>query len=186
MIICISGLAGSGKTTAASHIVKTLQSHNYKAFHYTSDFIGQSLYPQKYFQMLDDVNLDYSTEELTTIYNGLYLLIEQIFKVNPNSVIVTDGMYRKAAQRLLLRLIANRANSQFKLIKIETEPTLAKERLKERQKNGGHGGRVDPKSYEEPCDKDLIRVYNNKDKELFRKSIDTAFKKLQIPEYFFV
>ena len=172
-LICITGLAGSGKTTLANELESQLIKLNKKVLHLTSDNVGEHLFSEKYLQMLNDISVDYSSEELKTIYNGLYMAFEQILKNSPETIIITDGMYRKASMRLMLRIIAAKLDLPFHLIKVETDVDSAKNRLGLRSKDGGIGGWVDPLEYEEPKDKDLIKISNNTSLDYFKNN--TAF-----------
>lgn len=168
MIICISGLAGSGKTTVAHLIEENLSKKNVLVKRLNSDMIADRIFIQKYFNWIDR-NIDYSTEELQTIYNTLFFVIEELFSVNKNLVVITDGMYRKTSQRLMLELIAQKLGIEFVLIKTEIDEKIAKERLLKRNSDGGLGGWVDPNEYEEPA-RNYMTISNNNTTDQLKSS----------------
>jgi len=185
MIICISGLAGSGKTTATGIIKTYLVERNYTVRNYNSDKVAAQIYPEVYANILNSLDSDYSNEELSTIYNCIYLLLAEAFTLNPNLVIITDGMYRKASQRLLLRNIAEKANLKFYLLKMEILESLALQRLKQRQVGGGHGGWVETIHYEEPYDKNLRKIPNNGNLTDLITNVKSISSELFGEEYYF-
>lgn len=170
MIICISGLASSGKSLLAKNLKIKLESEGNKVFHCNSDIIAKKILDHKY--DFNNNDFDYSQEDLLTIYKTMYTMFEDILALNPNAIIITDGMYRKASQRLMLKLIAVKLNIDFKLIYIDVNPTTAKKRITKRIKQGGHGGWVDPSEYEFYFGKDVVKLNNNGSKDLLLRYVN--------------
>jgi predicted kinase len=182
MIICITGLAGSGKTTIADFLEGQLKSLNYTVFHFTSDWIAQKIFASKY-SNLENLDVDYTNEELDCIYNTLFMLFEQILLANPNVIIITDGMYRKTSYRLILQLIASRLQTKFILIKAETPIALSKQRLEKRKKLTGFGGWADPELYENPDYELALEVNNTKGFKELNKKIENILKKYRLDQF---
>lgn len=182
MIICITGLAGSGKTTVANILENKLKALNYKVLHITTDSVRENLFKGE----INDLSQDFSDDELKRSYNGLYFLCEEILKQNPETIIITDGTYRKTAQRLLLEVIAEKQSSKVVFIKVEVDANTAKSRLNERFKNGGLGGFVDPKDYEEPVNINLLKIKNDSNLNNLDKQIDQLINKMNLSKYYFV
>ena len=162
-LFCITGLPGNGKSTVANILSEHLRERSVQTVHYTTDWIRDHLYPE----LLDETRWfrEWGPDEFTRTYNGLYMLIDEVFKYSPLTV-VTDGTFRFDAQRARLREIALHNNRQFNLIKVNADEEIVVPRLEQRlsQRQGaGTGSYYSAKSvYQEPTEKYSI-IDNNGD-----------------------
>lgn len=158
MIICITGLPGSGKTTLAQLLYDKLKLKGYSVSHFTSDQVRQHLFQQDLY-IEGQTDRDFTDDELMRSYNGLFMLIEKIQQTNPDQIIITDGTFRDAASRVLLNVIANQIGADFKLIKISAPQKALKNRLSKRHQETGQETEFNG-TYEEPRSPHL-EIYND-------------------------
>lgn len=160
MIICISGLSGAGKSTVATYLINHLNELNLPVFHINSDIVANKILVKKYgFNTERDV--DYEKDELDIIYSSMFEFIRHTIRLNPEAIIITDGMYRKNSQRILLEVVAKQLDVPFHFIKVEANTKIAKKRLEQRFKDEGFGGRVEASKYEEVRREGIIIIKNN-------------------------
>lgn len=178
MIICITGLPGSGKTTFATLLKSSLEKNNYQVIHYTSDFVREKLFIEKLWQE-GNVDRDFSPTELTCSYNGLFMLIQELINQSPNVVLITDGTYRDAASRIILENIATKLNNSFQLIKISTPTPKREFQQKLRFKQTGQAGKFSG-TYEEPYGPNIIHVKNSGSLNLLKKKAQTVLQQLSL------
>src|SRR3989338_4702322 len=177
MIICITGLPGSGKSTIAVLLKQQLELKNHVVRHYTSDWMRLKLFPE----LAEDSTQhgrDFTSDELERSYNGLYMLFGELLDADPTLVILTDGTYRKESQRNILREIARRHNVPFILIKayVTEEVTLARlnERLASNEGSGPESYLSAKAVYEEPSDALLLE--NTGGKKAMQEKISTIIQ----------
>jgi predicted kinase len=177
MLICTTGLPGSGKSTVADLLKEELERNGRKVRHYTSDWMRFKLFP-KLVGNSAHRGRDFTQDELERSYNGLYLLFEELLSADPALVIITDGTYRKESQRNSLREIARRHKVPFVLIKVCVDEAVAIARLNERLAAGEGSG---PESYlsakavYEELSNALV-LKNNADKEALKKEVRILVK----------
>jgi len=172
MIICITGLPGSGKSTVADLLKEELERNVHRVRHYTSDWMRFRLFPE----LVGDSTQhgrDFTQNELERSYNGLYMLFEELLGADPSLVILTDGTYRKESQRKSLREIARRHGVPFILVKVYAEEKATLMRLRERLASGTGSG---PESYlstkavyEDPLD--AYQLENTGDKKALQGKV---------------
>lgn len=175
MIICITGLPGSGKTTLARLLYNKLIKQGYSVSHFTSDQVRSHLFREELY-LEGQVDRDFTDEELKRSYAGLYMLIQRIQEKNPEEIIITDGTFRDAASRVWLEVIAQQLDTDFHLIKITAPQKEVKKRLKDRHKETGQETQFDG-TYEEPRSNHVVIANDKKD------SLDVQIRDL-IDSYF--
>jgi predicted kinase len=182
MIICITGLPGSGKSSVAEQIEKICQEKQLTVLHYTTDWVRHWLFPSLVGNK-EEMGRDFTADELERSYNGLYMLFEQLIKSNPNLVLITDGTFRKESQRETLKMIAEKYESKFLLILVETEEEIAISRLNQRLNDKKGAGPESyfaaKKQYEMPQEKIIINnngTIIDLKKEIERKIIPLLIK----------
>lgn len=162
-LFCITGLPGSGKSEAADRLSIHLRHRNLQVVHYTTDWVKDQLYPE----LLDETrwSREWEPDEFTRTYNGLYMLIDEVLKYSPVSI-VTDGTFRREAQRASLREISLRNNRQFNLIKVNADEEIvvsrSEQRLLQRQGASAASYYTARAVYEEPTGK-VFYIDNNGD-----------------------
>lgn len=150
-LFCITGLPGNGKSTVANILVRHLRERSNPTVQYATDWIKDHLYPE----LLDETRWfrEWGPDEFIRTYNGLYMLIDEVFKYSPLTV-VTDGTFRFDVQRARLREIALQNNRRFNLIKVNADEEIVVPRLEERFRQGQGDGVASYYSaknvYEEP------------------------------------
>src|SRR3989344_2170444 len=117
MIICITGLPGSGKSTVADMLKGEFERCNRGVLHYTPDWMRFKLFPELMGNS-GQHGRGFSQDELERSYNGLYMLFSELLGVDKKLVLLTDGTYRKEYQRNALRQITTQYNTPFVLIKV--------------------------------------------------------------------
>lgn len=129
-LFCITGLPGSGKSTVARMLTEALVAKGIQTVNYTTDWVRLQLYPEL---LKDETYLgrDFTPDELRRSYNGLFMLIDEVLKYSPITVI-TDGTFRLEAQRARLREIALQNKRRFGLIKVNADPEKVLPRLEQR------------------------------------------------------
>ena len=173
-IICITGLPGSGKSTVADILTKTLKIRGINTLHYTSDWVRYKLYPK----LLTDKNhyyRDFTQDELERSYNGLFMLIDELLKINPDLTIITDGTYRLESHRTRLKEISSRHKREYKIIKVAADEKKLIPRLEKRLKSKKGFGIMNyfeaKKVYEEPKE-DIFYIDNNNNLKDLTSQID--------------
>lgn len=163
-LFCITGLPGSGKSTVARMLTEVLAANGIQAVNYTTDWVRYQLYPE----LLEDethLDRDFTPDELRRSYNGLFMLIDEVLKYSPITVI-TNGTFRLEAQRARLREIALQNKRRFGLIKVNADAEIVIPRLEQRlsQKEGfGVANYNSAKAvYEEPTG-EVFHIDNNGD-----------------------
>lgn len=164
MLICITGLPGSGKSSVSELLKQGLARDGLDVAHYTSDWMRYKLYPELR-QDLKQMGRDFTEEELRLVYNALFMLFEELFRANPDLVVLTDGTYRSRAQRDPLRQIAERHSQKFFLVRVVSSEAATEKRLQKRlsaKKGAGMEAYFSAKAqYEEPTGNDLITIDNS-------------------------
>ncbi len=161
-LFCITGLPGSGKSTAADILSENLTKSGIHTAHYTTDGIRDKLYPN----LSDEARFgNWEPGELDTVYNCLSMLISELFRYTPHPFsVVTDGTFRFEAQRERLREIALYTDRQFKLIKVDADEEIviprAEQRLTQRQGAGTPNYYSAKGVYEEPAG-EVFHIDNN-------------------------
>lgn len=184
MIICISGLPGTGKTTIANSIKKILKEKKIRFFHYTTDWIRYKLYPELLGdrESKDKIFQDFTPDQLARSYNGLYMLIDQLLEANPQLVIITDGQFRKESQRVQLAEIAKKHETECFILKTEVEEKVILSRLEQRLETGKGSGKANylavKDQYEEPTGENLIVIKNNGNLKSLESEIKKALGKI--------
>lgn len=180
MIICVSGLSGAGKTTFVKGLTYYLNQVNLKYLHINSDMLSEKIYAEKYGNWLER-DIDYTNEELSVIYASMFEVIKTAVSNNRKLIVITDGMYRKNSQRIVLEKIASDTQVPFIFVKIELDFKAAKKRIDKRLKEKGFGGWVDPAEYEDVQTSSTFFVRNNNSEiELKKKAkefVDRLFLK---------
>lgn len=176
MIICITGLPGSGKTASAELIIQELGKYA-PVIHLTSDLIRTALYTQEALTQSDFYLRDFTPDELTRSYNGLYFVIETILAANPNCIIVTDGTYRESKQRIMLELVADKFQLPFHLIHIDVDERVRDRRGRKRLQAGGHSYTFNG-IYEQPIA--AATILNNGGRKGLRRQVATVLHKLEL------
>lgn len=177
MIICISGLPGSGKTTVAKQLIESFTKQGRQIFHVNSDLVANKILIKKY-GFNADRDIDYETEELNIIYSSMYSIIQNVLTYNKNVIVITDGMYRKNSQRILLEIVAQQTHVPFHFIKLDTSEKESKKRLERRFQLEGLGGWVDAREYEEVLSGDVIFISNNSNQIQLREKVERFVNRL--------
>lgn len=164
MLICITGLAGSGKSEVAKKLVALLKLRGELVVHYSTDSIRHKLYPEV---AVSDAEMgrDFTSDELKRVYNTLYFVAEEVLSVQDAHVVV-EGTFRTLEQRQKLREIASRVESGFILVWIKADESVVLTRLEARlaeKKGAGPEAYLSAKAqYEEPTEaEDPIAIENN-------------------------
>jgi len=181
MIICITGLPGTGKSTVAKLIKERLEKKGVQVSRYTTDWMRYKLYPE----LTGDRNkkdqpfLDFTSEQLSRSYNSLYAVTEEVIKANPQLAVLTDGQFRKESQRARLVEIAQRNKNKCFIVKTEPEEKVILSRLKERLEKGEGAGPANylevKDQYEEPSKNSALFIKNNGNLEDLEKEVDNLF-----------
>lgn len=163
MIICITGLPGSGKSTVASLLQKELESQKgIVVHHYTTDWMRLKLFPELANNPFQH-GRDFTPDELEKSYSGLCTLFEKELHSNKHLILLTDGTYRKESQRDVLRKVAERYGVPFALVKVEVREDTVLKRIQKRFEAGEGSGCESYLSakmqYEEPVGD--VRILNN-------------------------
>src|SRR3989344_4375767 len=181
MIICITGLPGSGKSTVAELLKQEMEGCGRKVRHFTSDWMRHKLFPELV-PAATERGRDFTPDELERSYNGLYMLFEELLRVDPTLVILTDGTYRTESQRSILREMSRHCNVGFFLIKVWMKEEAALTRFRERLASGAGSG---PESYfsakaayEEPTDAFVLG--NTGNKKALQKKVSTLSRQLAL------
>ena len=184
MIICITGLPGTGKSMMAKLMKERLEKKGTQVFYYTTDWIRYRIYPE----LTGDRNkkdqpfLDFIPEQLERSYNGLYMLIEELVKANPRMAIITDGQFRKESQRARLVEIAKKYKTECLIVKAESEEDTILSRLEkrlERSEGAGPSNYLAVKDqYEEPLGDSVYRIQNGGNLEDLKKEVDNLLNKI--------
>lgn len=171
MIICVTGLPGSGKTSFTKLLKEELENNFLKVRWYNSDWIRENLYFQELYYE-NDKDRDFTSDELKRTYNGLDLISEELSSYDPRLVVISEGTYRQEATRLELAITANKLRRKFFIVKIARDDEKIIKGLKKRRVEGGRGGASDHTKiksiYEEPVGAEVIKVQNNKDLDYLR------------------
>lgn len=153
MLICITGLPGSGKSAAAALLKQELEQKGRKIRHYTTDWMRLKLFPYLASD-LAGLGRDFTPDELERSYNALYMLFGELFDTDKMLVLLTDGTYRKESQRDALRRIAAQHDVPFILIRIIADERTTLARLQRRldaEEGSGPESYLSAKAqYEEP------------------------------------
>ncbi|KKU56240.1 MAG: hypothetical protein UX77_C0002G0011 [Parcubacteria group bacterium GW2011_GWA1_47_11] len=143
MIICITGLPGSGKSAVAIALKQELEQKGRRVRHYTTDWMRLKLFPHLETDK-SQLGRDFTPDELERSYNALYMLFGELLEADKTLVLLTDGTYRKESQRNSLRQIAARHSVPFALIRVVVDEDTMLARLQQRLEAGGGSG---PDSY---------------------------------------
>lgn len=184
MIICITGLPGSGKSTVSKFLKEHFENNCVLVRHYTTDWMREKLYPEL---RHDDVKFDrdFTHDELARSYNGIFMLFDELLRVNKHLVIITDGTYRKRSQRDFLAKIAKRHGVQFYLILVlvKNKNIHIKRLNKRKQKRSGSGLEAFEsavKAYEYPSKEEkAISIFNDENLNTLRKTVDRLIIKIK-------
>jgi predicted kinase len=161
-LVCVTGLPGSGKSTAANLLTEHLRAAAIPTAYYSTDGIRDRLRPG----LTDEERFgDWGPGDLDLAYNCLSLLVKELFIFTPHPFsIVADGTFRFEAQRSRLREIALDNNRQFRLIKVNTDEEIAilraEQRLSRREGPGPTNYHTAKGVYEEPTD-EVFKIDNN-------------------------
>lgn len=164
MLICVTGLPASGKSSLTELIKSALQNKSIKISHYNLDWIRFKLFPE----LVGKPELrgrDFTPDELERSYNGLYMLVDQVLASSKKQWIISDGTFRRHSQREALRKIAQENKIKFTLIWVQSKEDLIVPRSEKRVaigKGAGPESYFSAKSqYESPEKENPIIITNN-------------------------
>lgn len=120
MLVLITGLPGTGKSTVADHLAKRI---NAKVLR--TDEIRKHLFTTP----------KYTNEEKEIVYNALFLTAENLLKAKQN--VVVDGTFYKKALRQKVHKVAASAKSSFVIVECTAPDEAIARRMVRRLKRGG-------------------------------------------------
>lgn len=116
MLVVVCGVPGVGKTSVADYVVEEIDGTLLR-----TDVVRKDLF--------DDP--DYTDEEALAVYDELLARAETV--VDRGDVPVLDGTFYARPFRERAQAAAERAGVEPRFIKVECEPTVARERIRERE-----------------------------------------------------
>jgi len=135
MLIMITGLPGSGKTTVAKYIQEYFNSINQLYFYYNTDSLRNLL-----FTIQNTEDRDFTEEELTLTYKVLSSIVSEVLNLKEKRVVIVDGFFRSRSQRLLLKDIAKTSHENTLHIHVESKDGNIIKRLEKRYREGRGSG----------------------------------------------
>lgn len=116
MLVVVCGVPGVGKTSVADHVVDEVDGTLLR-----TDVVRKDLF--------DDP--DYTDEEARAVYDELLARAEAV--IERGGVPVLDGTFYARTFRERALAAAERAGVEPRFIKVECEPTVARQRIRERE-----------------------------------------------------
>lgn len=184
-LIVLTGLPGSGKTTAAKHVKNYLGAQkNTEVVYFNTDTIRETLFPQVK-KNIDRKKGDFTSGEIKKVYQALDIIIDtigQLKHVNKSMFIIIDGSFRKRKQRVHLFKKAKKFKTVLLYIRSNKRTTLS--RLKKRVELGLGSGVESyyavEKDYEIPDSLEALIIDNDSSKTTFTtKVIDCISNRLE-------
>lgn len=120
MLVVVCGLPGAGKTTVAGAIADRVGGERLR-----TDVIRTELVPDP----------DYTPAETRRVYDELFARARSV--VQRGGTVVLDGTFKRETDRRRARDLATDLGVPFRLVYVECDPAVAKERI---------AGRVDDES----------------------------------------
>ena len=130
MLITISGLPGTGKTSAAKEL-----SQHLKAERLTTDELRSRI----------DKHPDYSQKHKRSVYAALMEEAEK--RLDQGKDVILDGTFFKQDMRQRAKELAQKQNELFYLIKVTCPEETVKERIEKRYQSGSDASEADFKVY---------------------------------------
>ena len=126
-LICLFGLSGSGKTTAAKALASAL---DITAFH--SDIERKKLYGLAPGDSSSDRNMDiYSKEATIRTFQRLYELAEE--KLTNNESVLVDAAFLRQEERLRMHQLAQSMKATYLMIECQASEQTLIHRIRQRR-----------------------------------------------------
>lgn len=116
MLVVVCGLPGAGKTTVSAAVADRLAAPRLR-----TDVVRKDV--------LDDP--DYTPEETRRVYAALLERAREALAAD--GVVVLDGTFKRRHQRDEARALARSLNVPFRLVKVECEESVVRERIAARE-----------------------------------------------------
>ncbi len=159
MLIIVSGLIASGKTTVAKYIAEKIN-----ATFLRTDVLRREIYP----------NPTYSDDEVNDIYQRVFQQAKISLQQGKN--VVLDATFSKQKMRDQAKSIAEEAQTLFLLVEvISSGDVTAKKRIEERVNdaaNTSYRGYLKSKTEFEPIVENHIVIYNSGSLDETYKQVD--------------
>ncbi|MFQ6088111.1 MAG: cytidine deaminase [Candidatus Methanofastidiosia archaeon] len=128
MLIVLSGLPGTGKSTLAQRLSENLDAQILRTDVIRRELIGKS----KYFEFKERDKL-YTKEEMELAYYGMFLVASHLLKASKN--VILDATFYKKSLRDRAREVGKTTNSKTYILEVICPEKVVEERMRKRFKD---------------------------------------------------
>ena len=137
-LIMIMGLPGTGKTSLAEELSRSLTNN---PIYLSTDLVRRHLFDFSHHQYEPFGSKLYTEEKRDLVYNALYLIVEIVLK-HKHSIIL-DGTFYSQSKRQPLYNICKRLNQKPIIISTVCSEETVKQRIEDRKRTGGNTSDAD-------------------------------------------